>query len=111
MAIRADAGTIDVDQLLAEADALAADDRPLDALDVLSVAAPVEHPTVDRRLAEVIRERMSDREGHFMPTSLLQSQIDTLEPLEPDESGLVLDLRRTPEELIAASVAWLRERA
>jgi gluconokinase len=61
--------------------------------------------------AEVIRERMSDREGHFMPASLLQSQIDTLEPLEADESGLVLDLRRTPEELIAESVAWLRERA
>lgn len=57
--------------------------------------------------AEVIRERMSDREGHFMPASLLQSQFDTLEPLDADESGIVLDLRRPPDELIAESVAWL----
>jgi len=57
--------------------------------------------------AEVIRERMADREGHFMPTSLLQSQIDTLEPLDADESGIVLDLRAAPEQLIAESVAWL----
>lgn len=57
--------------------------------------------------ADLIRGRMSHREGHFMPTSLLQSQIDTLEPLDPDESGIVLDLRQTPEELIAQAVTWL----
>lgn len=59
--------------------------------------------------AEVIASRMEQREGHFMPTSLLQSQIDTLEPLEEDESGVVLDLRHTPEELIAEAVTWLGE--
>lgn len=57
--------------------------------------------------AEVIAARMEHREGHFMPTSLLQSQIDTLEALEPDESGIILDLRRPPEELIAQALAWL----
>ena len=57
--------------------------------------------------AEVIRERMSDREGHFMPASLLQSQIDTLEALEADESGIVLDLRHPPERIVAEAVAWL----
>lgn len=57
--------------------------------------------------AEVIKGRMSKREGHFMPTSLLQSQIDTLEALEPDESGIVLDLRQPPEELIERALTWL----
>lgn len=57
--------------------------------------------------AEVIEARLSKREGHFMPASLLQSQIDTLEALEPDESGVILDLRRKPEELIAQALEWL----
>ncbi len=57
---------------------------------------------------EVISERMSGRAGHFMPVSLLQSQFDTLEPLGADESGVVLDVRRPPEALVAEAVAWLR---
>lgn len=57
--------------------------------------------------ADVIRERLSGREGHFMPSSLLQSQIDTLEPLDPDESGVVLDLRKSPDGLVDDAVAWL----
>jgi len=56
---------------------------------------------------EVIRGRMSKREGHFMPASLLQSQIDTLEALEPDESGIVLDLGQPPAELIERALTWL----
>jgi gluconokinase len=39
----------------------------------------------------VLRERISRRTGHFMPASLLQSQLDTLEPLETDEPGVVLE--------------------
>ena len=58
--------------------------------------------------AEVIAERLEGRQGHFMPASLLQSQIDTLEDLEPDEDGVVLDLTAAPEVLVdqvMASVA------
>lgn len=33
----------------------------------------------------LIGDRMSHREGHFMPTSLLHSQFETLEPLDDDE--------------------------
>lgn len=57
--------------------------------------------------AEVIEARMEGRKGHFMPTSLLQSQIDTLEALEADESGIVLDLREPPQVLIDQAVEWL----
>lgn len=57
--------------------------------------------------AEVIRERMGQRKGHFMPPELLQSQLDTLEPLGEDESGIVLDLTKTPDDLVDESVRWL----
>jgi gluconokinase len=35
-----------------------------------------------------IRERIEHRAGHYMPASLLPSQLATLEPLEPDEPGV-----------------------
>lgn len=71
-------------------------------------------PSVDFILvdgsAEVIRARMGAREGHYMPVTLLDSQIATLEPLEADESGLVLDVALAPDELTRQAVAWLRTR-
>lgn len=57
--------------------------------------------------AEVIAARLEGRRGHFMPASLLQSQIDTLEDLEPDEDGVVLDLSGTPEGLVARTMVAL----
>lgn len=57
--------------------------------------------------AEVVRQRMATREGHYMPASLLDSQLRTLEPLEPDESGVVLDLTHSPDELVAEAVSTL----
>ncbi|MDA2812341.1 gluconokinase [Nocardiopsis sp. RSe5-2] len=56
----------------------------------------------------LIRERLSERAGHFMPTGLLDSQQATLEPLEPDEKGAVLDIAPPPEEIVEAAVAAVR---
>jgi gluconokinase len=56
---------------------------------------------------EVIRERMSLRAGHYMPASLLDSQTATLEPLWPDEQGVVLDLRHDTAEVVGAAVREL----
>lgn len=53
----------------------------------------------------VIRLRLAERTGHFMPASLLASQLATLEPLAPDEHGLVLDVRNPPGELAERVVA------
>jgi gluconokinase len=39
----------------------------------------------------VIARRMSARSEHYMPTSLLDSQLRTLEPLDADEAGITLD--------------------
>jgi len=38
-----------------------------------------------------LSDRVANRPGHFMPVSLLDSQLETLEPLEADESGVVVD--------------------
>jgi len=57
--------------------------------------------------AEVIRDRIAGRAGHYMPASLLDSQIATLEPLQPDESGIVLDVSLPPEELVVQAVRGL----
>ncbi|WP_104116582.1 gluconokinase [Arthrobacter sp. B1805] len=48
---------------------------------------------------DLILERMKTRSGHFMPQSLLPSQISTLEPLEPDEQGVKIDNAGTPDEV------------
>ena len=58
--------------------------------------------------AEVIRARLSTREGHYMPPSLLDSQIATLEPLASDERGVVLDVALAPDELVAKAIAGLQ---
>ncbi|MGW5743381.1 gluconokinase [Amycolatopsis sp. NPDC003861] len=67
------------------------------------------HLQVDRaRLAE----RMKTRKGHFMPVSLLDSQLADLEPLQPDEAGVVLDNSSgTPEEITEAALTAFREHA
>lgn len=70
--------------------------------DVLTAAAPeLVYLHLDGSAA-VIGERVARREGHFMPASLLASQLAALEPLGPDERGLKLDIGAPPEELVAA---------
>lgn len=48
--------------------------------------------------AETLASRLSARMDHFMPQSLLGSQLATLEPLEDDENGIVVDLGRRPKD-------------
>jgi len=48
--------------------------------------------------SEQIASRLSSRLDHFMPASLLSSQLATLEELEPDERGIVVTLARGPTE-------------
>jgi gluconokinase len=44
---------------------------------------------------------------HFMPPSLLESQLDTLEPLQPDEDGMDVDPALPVERLAAMVLARL----
>ena len=60
--------------------------------------------------ADLISQRMQGREGHFMPPTLLPSQLATLEALsqeELDAGSLRLDISRSPQELVAAVVQAL----
>ncbi len=53
----------------------------------------------------LLAERLASRRGHFMPPSLLDSQLATLEEPSPDEHAWVCDIRESPQDLVAALVA------
>lgn len=54
---------------------------------------------------EVIAARQASRPGHFMPASLLASQFATLEPLDADEDGLVIDVDQSIDAIVEAYVS------
>ncbi|MET0863009.1 MAG: gluconokinase [Nakamurella sp.] len=56
---------------------------------------------------ETIARRLNARMNHFMPSTLLDTQISTLEPPGPDEKTLVVDLGRKPAEEAAEIIARL----
>ncbi|MFC8302593.1 gluconokinase [Specibacter sp. NPDC057265] len=61
--------------------------------------------------AELIGRRMQGREGHFMPPTLLPSQLATLEPLTAEElatGSLRVDISQSPEEIVQAVLAALQ---
>ena len=51
---------------------------------------------------------MKRRSGHFMPASLLASQLATLEPLEPDEPGWTIDATAPVEDIAETILERLR---
>lgn len=54
---------------------------------------------------EVIAARQASRPGHFMPASLMASQFATLEPLEPDERGVTLDVDHDIDSIVESYLA------
>jgi len=56
---------------------------------------------------EVIARRQASRPGHFMPASLLASQFATLEPLAPDEDGIVIDVDQSIDQIVQEFVDTL----
>ena len=59
---------------------------------------------------EVLEPRMAQRDRHFMPTSLLRSQLDTLEPLGDDEDGVTVDVSGPLESVVTAAQHAVEER-
>lgn len=57
--------------------------------------------------ADVLERRLARRHGHFMRAAMLSSQLAALEPLEADESGVVVDGNRPPDDVVAEVVAQL----
>lgn len=48
---------------------------------------------------ELLTARARERAGHFMPPTLLQSQLDALEPLAAAEAGITVRVDATPREI------------
>lgn len=70
--------------------------------DVLAKGRPDVHFVHLAGAQTLIRARLDRRRGHYMPASLLNSQLDAL---EPPAGGLTADINGTPE----AIVAWILE--
>jgi carbohydrate kinase (thermoresistant glucokinase family) len=51
---------------------------------------------------EVLAARIAARKDHFMPPSLLDSQLATLETPGADEAVVAVDVRMRPKEIVAA---------
>jgi gluconokinase len=56
---------------------------------------------------EHLEQRIAARKGHFMPPSLLSSQLTTLERPAKDERAQAFDVAGTVDEIVAAASAWL----
>lgn len=54
-----------------------------------------------------IAERLASRRGHFMPPSLLDSQLDDLEEPGPDEPAIRVDVTGPPETVAQRILAEL----
>jgi gluconokinase len=75
--------------------------------DILRDAAPTFFVHLDAPF-EVLEARMQQRTKHFMPTSLLRSQVDTLEPLDDDEAGEVVDVSPALDVVVEEAVNAVR---
>ncbi len=56
----------------------------------------------------LLSARMAARTGHYMPLSLLNSQLATLEPPGADENVLGFEVAQRPEDIVAAVLAARR---
>ncbi|GAB3587480.1 gluconokinase [Amycolatopsis endophytica] len=56
---------------------------------------------------DILAERMRGRSGHFMPVSLLDSQLADLEPLETDERGMIADISEPPTGIVDRALTEL----
>jgi gluconokinase len=72
-----------------------------------AIAAPTRFVMLDASHDELLR-RLTDRAGHYMPASLLESQLATLERPGADEAVFTLDAGAPPEQLCEITQSWLK---
>jgi gluconokinase len=56
---------------------------------------------------DLVADRVTHRTDHYMPPSLLHSQYDALEPLGPDEPGVIVSVEGTADDVLRRVVAAL----
>ena len=69
--------------------------------DTLRASAPDLRLVFLQGAPELLAQRLQARRGHYMPASLLTSQLQTLEPPTPDERPIELDASATVADLVA----------
>ncbi len=74
------------------------------------IGAPTRFVLLDASHDELLR-RLTQRPDHYMPASLLRSQLATLERPSADEAVFTLDAAAPPERLCDIAHAWLEEPA
>uniref|UniRef100_A0A0B7A3A5 Gluconokinase n=1 Tax=Arion vulgaris TaxID=1028688 RepID=A0A0B7A3A5_9EUPU len=57
--------------------------------------------------AELIKERLKQRTGHFMPATLLQSQLDTMEEPDDTEHHITMDIEHSVEDMVDQIVEYI----
>lgn len=75
--------------------------------DVLRGAGPLRFVFLDAPAA-VLERRIAARSGHYMPPSLLPSQLATLEPPRADEDAIAVDATLPVERIVHSVLAQLR---
>ncbi|WP_026819211.1 gluconokinase [Arthrobacter castelli] len=60
---------------------------------------------------QVLSSRMEGRSDHFMPPALLESQLATLQRLQPAEPGFTTDIDRPVADIVDAALAQLAGQA
>ncbi|MDD5334054.1 MAG: gluconokinase [Rhodoferax sp.] len=76
--------------------------------DILRQAAPDLHLVHLQGGRQLLAQRMAARTGHYMPLSLLESQLATLETPDAQEKAQTFDVRSHPEQIVAAVIAGLK---
>lgn len=56
---------------------------------------------------DLVASRLATRQHEFMPTTLLDSQFEVLEPLAPWEAGVVVPVAGTPAEIVDVAAEYL----
>ncbi len=59
---------------------------------------------------ELLQDRIAARTGHFMPPSLLGSQLATLEMPGPDENCVTIDIGKPAECIVAEALKFLQRK-
>jgi gluconokinase len=59
---------------------------------------------------DLLLRRLNNRANHFMPPSLLDSQLETLEPLASGEAGAVVEVAGSETEILNAVLTQLRSK-
>ena len=54
---------------------------------------------------QALNDRVSHRHHEYMPPALLRSQLDTLQPLEPDEPGVAVETHGDPQAVADRALA------